>query len=361
MTAEAHQNETLIIPTRGMTSLAPGDVLSLLRVPFWILGGPCQEDFAIRQVAINAFVALVRVGIKPLARMMLRPAGHSSPIGESEWWFDESGDGHFRVKDRFAVRKHRAPPALTFAVRRYCEIRPANSSTHLFVTRTGAPLEESSYSLTAKQAATALELGEALPTMLKDFCEARIKSHPDKMAAAYCLALTFEGCRPVVDHRLADEVLASVDPFEGKLQRAMEDDEFALQLLRTEYPTQMPLVARNIGYELPPPEVRRLDPKDYPWMEELLSRPKPKKRRETQIQREMNFNEFYPKMKPLLETGELTQTQAMELLGFSGTGWRTRVLRETYGKDWWEEAEPAYPGSRRARCAAVRNGKDAAD
>lgn len=343
------------IPTsRGMTSLRPGDVLSLLRVPFWIIGGPCQKDFAIRQVAINAFIGLARVGIKPLARMMLRTVGQTTPVDESEWWFDENGGGHFTVKDRFAIRTHRAPNTLTFAVRRYCALRPANSCSHLFVTRTGAPLEASSYRLTLKEAADALELRKPLPTMLKEFCESRIKLHPDKKAVAYCLALQFEGRRPIVDPQLADDVLAFADPLDGKLRQAMESDEFALELLRTEFPTQMPRVARSTGYQLPPLPVRRVDPNLCAWMLDLLSRPKPKGRRKQQAQREEHFVEFFPKMKPLLERGELTQTQCKELLGFSSSGWRTRVLKETYGEEWWVVEEPAYPGSRRARTRILR-------
>jgi hypothetical protein len=343
------RNPDLSSDCRGLTSLVAGDVLALLRVAFWIIGGPCNLDFAVRQAAIIAFMVLARVGIKPLARMRLRPPGKTSQVYETEWWF-EAGKGFFTVKDRFALRRHLAPDELTFAVQRYLARRPEGSCDHLFVTREGLPLEASSYSLTAKSAADGLELGRPLPTLLKEFCERRIKSHPVKEAVAYCLARKFKGRRPAVDCETALEVLTHSDPFGGNLRRAMEDDEYALELLREdpELRTRLPSVARvsstTSGQNLRP----RLSAEDHPWIAELLAIQRPDRRSDWRDEREKLFVQYYPKMKPLLESFELTHVQAREFFGYSRGAWRIRLLKEVYGDDWWAQAEPAYPGSRRA-------------
>jgi hypothetical protein len=333
---------------RGITWLEAGDVLALLRVAFWIIGGPCNIDFAVRQVVIVAFMALVRVGTKPLARMRLRPQGTTSQVYESEWWF-EDGKGFFTVRDRLLLRRHRAPDELTFAVQRYLALRPEGSCDHLLVTRSGLPLEASSLSLTAKSAAEGLELGSPLPTMLKDFCERQIKMHPDKEGVAYCLGRKFQGRQPSVDCDTALDVLTHSDPFRGDLRRAMEDDEFVRELLweNRELRTRLPLVARtystSAGQKLRP----RLSAEDHPWIAELLAIQRPERRSDWRNQRELLFIEYYPKIKPLLESFELAHVQAAELFGYSRAAWRTRLLKQVYGDDWWAQAEPAYPGARR--------------
>jgi hypothetical protein len=329
----------------GITSLDPGDVLALLRIAFWRMGGPCNHEFAVRQVAIVAFMAMAHLGIKPLARLMLRPSRRTEPVYDNEWWFEEDESGYFTVRDGYALRTHRAPEELTYAVRRYCAIRPENSCDHLFVTSHGLPLEASSYSLTAKCAADGLELGRPLPTMLKEFCADRIRRYPNEEAIAYCFARKYDGRRPIVDPEVADGALTH---FEGKLRRAMEDDAFAIELLRSEFRTRMPSVARTFPTTSGSAWTRRLGPEKHPWIGELLAKERPRQRHAMRVFREALFVEYYPKMRLLLESGELAQVQARQLLGYSSAGWRTRLLKETYGENWWAETEPAYPGSWRA-------------
>jgi hypothetical protein len=344
----SNRNPDLSSSCRGLTSLVAGDVLALLRVAFWMIGGPCNLDFAVRQVVIVAFMALARVGTKPLARMRLRPQGTTSQVYESEWWF-EDGIGYFTVKDRFLLRKHRAPDELTFAVQRYLAHRPEGSCDHLLVTRSGQPLEASSISLTAKSAADGLELGRPLLTMLKDFCERHIKMHPDKEAVAYCLARDFKGRQPFVDCETALDVLKHSMPFRGDLRRAMEDDEFARVLLgeRPELRTSLPMVARTPLTSAGQTLWSRLRAEDHPWIAELLAVQRPARQKDFRDEREKLFVQYYPKIKPLLERFELVQSQAAELLGYSRAAWRTRLLKQVYGDDWWAQVEPIYPGARR--------------
>jgi len=330
----------------GITLLLPGDVLCLLRLPFWLASANYNWAFAARQVAILCFMALAHIGIKPLAKLMLRPKDSKEQVYESEWWFDHDGEGYFCIKDR-KLRQHRAPAALSFAVRRYLSSRPDTDDDHLFVTRSGRPLEESSYSLTLLTLARQLDLGAPVATMLKAFCAEVAGQVLDAEDAAFLTGRPYRGRKPKLEVVRELDLLLQIDPFEGLLGQAINDDDFAMTLLAERFPTRLPLLARTqSSYEktdwMPP-----LDPKEYPLIRELASLPRAEKQIDMRAQREDRFVEYFPRMKPLLEEGKLPQYQAAELLGYSRSAWRIRVLEETHGQEWWVQTEPTYPGKKK--------------
>jgi hypothetical protein len=336
------------LPCAGLTSLDPGDVLCLLRLPFWLVAANYNFLFAARQVAILCFMAIAHIGVKPLARLMLRPRDAINQVYESEWWFDENGDGHFCIKDR-KIRNHKAPDALTFAVRRYLNGRLNVQSDHLFVTRSGHPLDDSSYSLTLLTLAQQLKLGAPVATMMKAFFAEHAAAVLDEECLAFLTGRRYRGRAPKIGLGLQRDLLLLLDPFQGRLRDALENDDFARQLLSTEFPTRLPITGRPPDAYLHTDWKPPLNANDHPWIAELMVPRRPEKQFRMREQREEIFLTYYPRMKPLLESGELPQYQAAELLGYSRSAWRIRVLRATFGDDWWMETNPVYPGKPRNR------------
>jgi hypothetical protein len=313
-----------------------GDVLSVLRVPFWTIGGPRNTEFAIRQVAINAFMALVHLGVKLLARMTI------------DDWRPKDKQGRpqelVRVVERGFTRYVPPTEALAFAVERYLSIRPKSDCQHLFLTSTGKPLEKSSFSLTATTAARSLELDGSIPTLLKDFCRTAAEDDWDKEAAAYFLGRKFGHRRPAYDLEKLSALVTRTDRFEGCLRLAMEDDSVALDLLHSKYPTTLPAVCVDLQPATAGMIIKPRLSSDHPLVAALAAVEQPVSR----AKREELFVSHYSTVSKLLNSGELSHTQGMEIFGYSKSAWRIRLLRATYGEDWWMQSEREYPGSRGA-------------
>ncbi|MET1047128.1 MAG: hypothetical protein ABWX70_10585 [Hyphomicrobium sp.] len=336
-TAEEAKTSTDTTAVSALNKLSIGDVAHLLRTSFWDVGGMCGADYAHRMVAIVAFMVFTHLGVKILARLPLSA------------WRPRDASGRQRdvvvVKERGHVRATPLSSDLIEAVEAYLEIRPSSAHDALFVTKSGKPLEESSFSLSFKTVQDRLGMTSPLPTMLKQFCLDRFaeaseaivdpadREAYEEVVAAFLGRRLGNKHRPVSDVRLS-ALKDDVVELAPDMKACLYDDECGRQAT---YTTVFPdkwrsaMCVTTAGMELKP----RLTAEDHPMVAELLAEIVPEKRGQMQDWRERMFVRYLPQIADLLVRDAISLTQLADLLKFSRSGLRERLILAFYGEDWW--------------------------
>lgn len=319
--------------------LSPGDVLMLLRVSFWIATGGCTPYFAVRQVAIIAFMVFARVSAASLAGLRLR---HYRPDGEDV----------VVVTSRGKTRTIPLPPAVKMMVERYLISRPTSDSDHLFLTWSGKPLERSSYNLTLRRTAKYLGLTRDLRGMLHRFCAETLDADHDDVAVANFFGRNFANYvapAPVTIAKMR-QMIARHDRFDGTLLRCIGNDDFAMataQRLGTVMPSVFWTVTKD-NQERP-----RLTAEEHPMVEALLAVDWARNRFARNRLRAELLDRHLADLEELLGSQKLTHRQAAQLFGVKYPSFWRLLKHARTGPGWQDrysaEVNPPRPKTRRTR------------
>jgi hypothetical protein len=288
--------------------LRAGDVVTLLRVPFYAAADGWTLKAAIRMVAIVAMMALARIGSKQLMQMEY---AHYRP----------DGDDVMVVTWRGVQRTIPLTPALKIAMDRYVyTVRPTAGSNMLFLSDTGGtPLGNLFYSRSFGNLERHLGADQPLKAMLRRFCTDHLdaQTEEDETVIEQFLHGAPEGEEAVSVARMR-RLLTGCDPFDGCLPRAMEHDDIALRLARR-LGTSLPEALRTRPSQKGVPRLPRLG-SDHPFVAAMLAVEFPCKRPARVALAEELMDERGSELLSLLRSGMLTKVQGAELFHLSRRG-----------------------------------------
>jgi hypothetical protein len=297
-------------PSAGLRRLSPGDVVMLLRVPFFCGVGWRLPD-AVRVVAVLALLVLGRTGSKPLLRMKRK---HWRPGGKDV----------MVITSRGVQRVVPVIPALRAAVEPYLDRAPdKRPGAPILQTSSGNPQTNGFFGRTFSQIDTHLGFARSSKTMLRRFCSDMLGDgdglEPKLRGALGYLESGSPGIRPAQAPIAAMLALfRRRDPFEAGLQRAIGNDRFAVQLakrLGTSLPDRLTTQPSRKGI----PRYPRL-PADHWLVVWLRTQDYPRGKFKGFAHAESLFDQRKDEILALLASKELCRAQLLELVPVSRTG-----------------------------------------